>query len=131
MVQHGYLSAVILTLPRPRAAVRATVLRSVFSDAASRKVITARAWSRLLHLATRGPAGCTMHTHRIKMTTTKLLIIQNNESRDGGTVLVFMMMMNIDCSSNSNSGGHDEGTSMYDVLCMMLLPSSCFGHAVH
>jgi len=60
MVQHDYLSAV--TLPRPRAAVRATVLRSVFSDAASRKVITARAWSRLLHLATRGPAGCTMHS---------------------------------------------------------------------
>ena len=33
------------TLPRPRVAVRATVERSVFSDAASRKVTTARAWS--------------------------------------------------------------------------------------
>ena len=35
-------------LPRPRAAVSATVLRSVFSDAASRKVTTALAWSRVL-----------------------------------------------------------------------------------
>lgn len=78
MVQHSYLSAV--TLPRPRAAVNATVLRSVFSDAASRKVITARAWSRLLHLATRGPAGCTAHRQHIVMTTLKLFIMPDNES---------------------------------------------------
>jgi len=44
--------------PRPRAAVRATVLRSVFSLAASRKVITPRAWSKVRHLATNAPAGC-------------------------------------------------------------------------
>mmetsp|Transcript_13210 Transcript_13210/g.33443 ORF Transcript_13210/g.33443 Transcript_13210/m.33443 type:complete len:227 (-) Transcript_13210:343-1023(-) len=44
-------------LPRPRDAVSATVLRSVFSEAASRKVTTARAWSSVLHMPTRPPAG--------------------------------------------------------------------------
>lgn len=62
-----------LTLPLPRAAVNATVLRSVFSDAASKKVITARAWSRLLHLATRGPAGCTMHSHLLMTMITSVV----------------------------------------------------------
>lgn len=46
------------TLPRPLLAVSATVLRSAFSDAASRNVTTARPWSRLRHLETRLPAGC-------------------------------------------------------------------------
>ena len=37
------VNRILHTLPRPRAAVRATVLRKVFSLAASRKVTTARA----------------------------------------------------------------------------------------
>lgn len=44
--------------PLPLEAVKATVLRSVFSDAASKKVMTARAWSRVLHFSTKSPAGC-------------------------------------------------------------------------
>mmetsp|Transcript_6734 Transcript_6734/g.27868 ORF Transcript_6734/g.27868 Transcript_6734/m.27868 type:complete len:206 (+) Transcript_6734:479-1096(+) len=44
-------------LPRPRAAVSATVDLSVFSDAASRKVTTALPWSRVLQQDTRAPAG--------------------------------------------------------------------------
>jgi hypothetical protein len=39
-------------LPRPLLAVSASVDRSVFSLAASRKVTTARAWSSVRHLAT-------------------------------------------------------------------------------
>lgn len=45
------------TFPRPRAAVSATVERSVFSLAASRKVATARAWSSVRHRPTSAPAG--------------------------------------------------------------------------
>lgn len=72
-----------LTLPRPRAAVNATVLRSVFSDTASRKVMTARAWSRVLHLATRGPAGCTMHSQLLRMTIiTSVVDHDKNEQQD-------------------------------------------------
>lgn len=73
------LLASSITFPRPRAAVRATVLRKVFSEAASRKVMTARAWSRVLHLATRGPAGCTTQTwsqsDQVFLGTIKTLII--------------------------------------------------------
>lgn len=43
--------------PRPLDAVKATVLLRVFSEAASRNVITARAWSRVLHFLTNAPAG--------------------------------------------------------------------------
>ena len=55
----GVYHAGPLTLPLPLLAVRATVLRRAFSEAASRKVTTARPWSRLRHLDTRLPAGCT------------------------------------------------------------------------
>ena len=45
------------TLPRPLAAVSATVDRSVRSEAASRNVTTARAWSSVAHRPTRAPCG--------------------------------------------------------------------------
>lgn len=51
-----------LTLPLPLLAVSATVLRSVFSLAASRNVTSALAWSNVRHLGTRLPAGCSHHT---------------------------------------------------------------------
>mmetsp|Transcript_32835 Transcript_32835/g.74121 ORF Transcript_32835/g.74121 Transcript_32835/m.74121 type:complete len:200 (+) Transcript_32835:754-1353(+) len=44
-------------LPRPRAAVRATVDRSRFSETASKNVSTARAWSSVLHTPARAPEG--------------------------------------------------------------------------
>ena len=49
-------------LPRPRAAVSATVERSVRSLAASRNVTTARAWSSVRAAPTSAPAGCVTRT---------------------------------------------------------------------
>ena len=56
-------------MPRPRAAVSATVERSVRSLAASRKVTTPRAWSSVRAAATSAPAGC---ARRIPVKTTGL-----------------------------------------------------------
>ena len=53
-------------LPRPRAAVSATVERSVFSLAASRNVTTALAWSKVLQQLTSGPAGSVSCNERFK-----------------------------------------------------------------
>ena len=55
--------------------------KAVFSDAASRKVTTARAWSRLRAFATSAPAGCARTGWGVRVLFRSRVNVENNPQK--------------------------------------------------